>query len=311
MAGSSGGVVARLSGRELLANELAQDDGLQVRDLRAVPSADLSFSQLLDVVDLADEAVRAGAQGIVMTQGTDTLEETAFLVDSVWPHDAPFVVTGAMRNPTLPGADGTANVLSAVQVARSSSARDRGALVVLDDEIHAAAHVRKAHSTSTGAFVSPDTGPLGRVVEGTVQFLGRTRRRQPLTGFTRKALQETRIALYTATFADDPAVLEAVAGTCQGLVVAGFGVGHVPSALAPRLGELAATIPVVLASRTGAGPVLADTYGAVGSERDLRERGLIGGGFLHPFKARVLLRLLVASGATRAEIEAGFADLGG
>jgi L-asparaginase len=311
MSGQGGGVVARLTGRDLLGS-VSGLDGIEidVRDPAAVPSASLSFGDILDVVGAAGDAVLGGARGIVLTQGTDTLEETAFLVDSVWPHEAPFVLTGAMRNPTLPGADGPANLMAAVQVAASGAARGRGALVVFSDEIHAARYVRKAHSTSTATFASPDAGPVGHVVEQVPRFLAQVPQRTPISGFSRDALAATRIALYTVTLDDDGLLLNRVARTHHGLVVAGFGVGHVPAALAPVLGELAAAMPVVLTSRTGAGPVLEATYGAVGSERDLHERGLINGGYVHPYKARVLLRLLVAQGAPADAIAAAFAELG-
>jgi L-asparaginase len=311
MAGhNDGGVVTRLTGHDLMAGLGPLERGLdvQVHDLGARPSADLTFDDVLDAVDAAGQAVADGARGIVLTQGTDTLEETAFLVDAVWPHDAPFVLTGAMRNPTLPGADGPANLSAALRVAASEAARDRGALVVLDNQVHAAAHVRKSHSTSLAAFTSPDLGPVGRVVEDVPRFLADVPRRPTVTGFSRARLAATRIALHLATFDDDGATLDAVAASHQGLVVAGFGVGHVPGALAPGLGALTERMPVVLTSRTGAGPVLARTYGAVGSERDLLERGLVNGGFLHPYKARVLLRLLVAAGAGREHVAAGFAS---
>jgi len=311
MTGQGSGVVARLTGRDLLGS-VSGLDGIEidVRDPAAVPSASLSFGDILDVVDAAGNAVLTGARGIVLTQGTDTLEETAFLVDSVWPLAAPFVLTGAMRNPTLPGADGPANLLAAIQVAASEAARGRGALVVLNDEIHAARYIRKAHSTSTATFASPDAGPVGHVVEQVPRFLAQILCRTPVTGFTRDALAAARIALYTVTFDDDGLLLDRVARTHHGLVVAGFGVGHVPAWLTPLLGELAAAMPVVLTSRTGAGPVLESTYGAVGSERDLLARGLINGGFVHPYKARVLLRLLIAQGASRKAIAAAFAELG-
>ncbi len=324
MSGHDGGVVTRLTGRDLVDSlgapvpDAARTTGtgalegldIDVRDVPAVPSANLSFGDILDVVAAAGDAVAGGARGVVVTQGTDTLEETAFLVDSVWSHDAPFVLTGAMRNPTLPGADGPANIAAALAVAASGAARGRGALVVMDDDIHAARYARKTHSTSTAAFASPDAGPLGHVVEAVPRFLVDVPRRRPVTGFTPESVARTRIGLYTVTLDDDGTLLRGIEHSHHGLVVAGFGVGHVPAALAPVLGRVAAAVPVVLASRTGAGPVLSATYGAIGSERDLRERGLIGGGYAHPYQARVLLRLLVAAGASTDTIAEAFAGLG-
>jgi L-asparaginase len=305
-----GGVVARLTGEQLVTALGPLPTEVRVHDPYAVPSASLSFADVLDVVDAAAKAVADGAKGVVLTQGTDTLEETSFLIDSVWPHEAPFVVTGAMRNPTLPGADGPANLRAAFEVAASDQARARGVLVVFADEIHAARHVRKAHSTSIATFVSSDLGAIGHVVEGTPRFLASVPARRLVLGWTRESLAATRIALHTATLDDDGLALPRLADTHAGLVLAGFGVGHVPETLVPTLTDVLKRMPVVLTSRAGAGPVLADTYGAPGAERDLRARGVIGGGFVHPYKARVLLRLLVAAGATREEIAAAFASLG-
>ena len=306
----AGGVVARLNGAELLTELGTLPVHVDVHDAVPVPSAALSFADILDVVAAAARAVEDGAAGVVLSQGTDTLEEVAFLIDSIWPHAAPFVVTGAMRNPTLPGADGPANLLAAIQVAGSPSAAGRGALVVFLDQIHAARHVHKAHSTSPATFESPDTGPLGHVIEGTPRFLTELPPRKPIEGWTAERVTDTRIALYTVTLDDDGALLEGPDHSHLGLVVAGFGAGHVPPHLLPALDEILAVMPVVLTSRSAGGSVLADTYGAPGSERDLLARGVINGGFVHPYKARVLLRMLVAAGAGRDEIAAAFAELG-
>lgn len=310
----SGGVVARLTGAELTAAVPGLDGlgvPLDVRDTHAVPSAHLTFPQVIDVVDAASRAVADGAVGVVVTQGTDTLEETAFLVDLLWSHKAPFVLTGAMRNPTLAGADGPANLLAAARVAASPPAHGLGALVVFNDEIHAARWVRKTHATSTATFASPNTGPIGHVIEGRVRVLARPPRREPWPARPGAArLDATRVALYTVTLDDDGVLLDGLAEAHQGLVVAGFGVGHVPGELAPVLGALAERIPVALTSRTGSGSVLRNTYGAAGSEADLRRRGLIDGGLLDPYKARVLLRLLLATGAGREDIAAAFAEHG-
>jgi L-asparaginase len=309
-----GGTIAMAGGHRLTGEDLTaavpglSDVGrpVEIQDIEAVPSANLTAAKLLDVVDAASKAVADGATGVVVTQGTDTLEETAFLVDQVWPHPQPFVFTGAMRNPTLAGPDGPANLLAAARVACSPAARDLGALVVFKEEIHAARWVRKTHSTSTATFASPNAGPIGHVVEDRVRILTRPARLDGVHGRAEPAvLEASRVALYTVTMDDDGLLLQGLADTHQGLVVAGFGVGHVPSALAPVLGELAATMPVVLTSRTGGGSVLRNTYKSVGSESDLLQRGLIDGGFLDPYKARVLLRLLLA---TDEDITAAFAQ---
>jgi L-asparaginase len=308
MAGGSN----RLTGAELTAAvpglaELGRP--VEVQDVQAVPSSNLTMAQLLDVVDAASKSISNGASGIVVTQGSDTLEETAFLVDQVWPHSNPFVLTGAMRNPTLAGPDGPANLLAAARVACSPAARDLGALVVFNDQIHAARWVRKTHSTSTATFASPNAGPIGQLVEGQVRILARPDRQDGVPGRAEPAdLEATKVALYTVTLDDDGLLLDGLADTHQGLVVAGFGVGHVPAALAPVLGALAERIPVVLTSRTGSGSVLRGTYSSLGSESDLLRRGLIDAGFLDPYKARVLLRLLLATGEGLDEITGAFAQ---
>ncbi|GIG56605.1 L-asparaginase [Longispora fulva] len=312
MAGAAGEVVTRLNAAALATGVPGLAElgvGLDVHDIEAVPSANLTFAHILDLVDRATDAVAGGASGVVVTQGTDTMEETAFLADLVWALPQPLVFTGAMRNPTLAGPDGPANLLAAVAVAADPRARDLGALVVFADEIHAARWARKTHSTSTATFASPNAGPLGHVVERQVRVLTRPPRHPPLRRPDPHALPDVRVALHTVTF-DDGDSLPAYADTHHGLVVAGYGAGHVPSALAAHLGELARRVPVVLTSRTGAGSVLSNTYTSVGSETDLLRRGLINGGFLHPHQARVLLRTLVAAGAGVAEIRQVFAERG-
>ena len=303
MAGHEGGVVSRLGGTELLAAvpqlaDLGLD--LNVRDFRRIPSACLHFD---DILELVAEAERADADGIVVVQGTDTIEETAYLIDLLWGADTPVVMTGAMRNPTLAGPDGPANLLAAVQVAASPVFRGAGCVVVLNDQVHAARYVRKTHSTSPATFASPNAGPLGHLVEGEpVRVLTLPGR----STVARPAHVRARVPVVTVTLDDGGELLAGLGDRVDGLVVAAYGVGHVPDTLAPVLGQLASSMPVVLASRAGAGPVLRRTYGFVGSETDLARRGLIGAGLLDPYKARVLLRLLLDGGASRAQISAAF-----
>ncbi|GII55869.1 L-asparaginase [Planotetraspora thailandica] len=303
-----GGVVPKLTGRQLLAAvpglaELGVE--IEPREFRRLPGASLSFA---DIRDLAAAIAEGGADGVVVTQGTDTIEETAYLLDLLHTGDAPVVVTGAMRNPALAGPDGPANILAAIRVAADPAARGHGCLVVSADEIHAASRVHKTHSTSVATFASPDRGPLGHVVEGRPQFVSSPRDRVTVRLPSEAAF--ARVALVTATFGDDGASLRLFADACDGMVVAAMGVGHVPVAYLDALTVLAERAPVVLTSRTGAGPVLTGTYGYPGSESDLLGRGLISAGFLHPYKARMLLTALLTAGASRDEIAEAFSRAG-
>ena len=311
-AAAGGGVVPSLSAEQLVAAVpgLAQTGiRVEVEEFRQLPGASLRIGDIVALSAAIRGRLAAGADGVMVIQGTDTIEETAYLLDLTHPGPEPIVVTGAMRNPTLAGADGPANLLAAVQVAASRHTRDQGVLVVLADEIHAARRVRKTHSTSVATFQSPNGGPLGYLVEGRPTLLTRLDHRTVLP-----PPQDDRsptVGLLTVTLGDDGALLPGLDDRVDGLVLAAFGAGHVPEELVPPLADLAARIPVVLASRTGSGPVLAATYAFPGSERDLRDRGLISAGFLDPFKARILLHALLAAGADRAMIGAGFGAAGG
>lgn len=306
-----GGVIPALNAADLVAAVPGLADtgvAVQVDDFRKLPGASLGFDDLIALASAARRAVDDGVDGVVVTQGTDTIEETSFALDLLWTCDAPLVVTGAMRNPTMAGADGPANLLAAVTVAAAPAARCMGCLVVLGDDIHAARWVRKTHTTSPAAFRSPDTGPVGLVAEGRPRIVARPLRHQFNLDVTEP--KAVRTAVLPVVLGDDGEILRRAGGGLDGLVVAGFGVGHVPAATVDVLTELATAIPVVLASRIGSGPVLTATYGFAGSESDLLSRGLIGAGALDCYKARVLLHLLLAAGTDRGQIAKAFEIFG-
>jgi L-asparaginase len=179
------------------------------------------------------------------------------------------------------------------------------------DEIHAARRVRKTHSSSLTAFQSPTGGPVGYVIGGSPRFLSPAHDRPVIPTDPGRSGAAPRVGLVVTSLGDDGAMLDGMAQRYDGLVVAGFGVGHVPAGHVEPLEGLAATIPVVLTSRTGAGPVLLSTYSFPGSELDLLARGLIPAGLLDPYKARILLHLLIATGCDRSTIHDAFEAAGG
>ncbi|MFA5489522.1 MAG: asparaginase [Candidimonas sp.] len=307
------GVVPTRDANDLVAavprlNELAE---IRAVSFRRIPSAHLTFDDLEALSEAIGDAEQEGAQGIVITQGTDTIEETAFALDRISTVDIPVVITGAMRVPTAAGADGPGNLLAAVQVALSKDVRGLGAVVVLNDEIHAARFVRKTHTSSPAAFASPGVGPIGLVVENRPRILTRPPGVAPLRQ-ARKA-SPVRTALVTVALGDDGTLVDLIRDRrFDGLVVEATGGGHVPEGLADALERAAKAMPVLLASRTGAGEVLTGTYGFTGGEIDLQKRGLIRTGMLDGLKSHMLLNLLLRRGlSSRAEIIEAFKPWGG
>lgn len=266
---------------------------IKTATLQLLPSASLEFAHLLEVLAWARLQVAEGAHGVVLTQGTDTLEESAYFLDLLWDCDAPLVLTGAMRAASQVSADGPANLLAAAAVALTDSSRKRGVLVVMNEQVHAAARVRKVHTLALDAFRSPDCGPLGVMVEGDVHYQAAPGEREilPLPRRT-----DHKVALLEASLGADTGLLEQVVELgYAGLVIAGFGAGHVSQAWAQVVGNTCGFIPVVVGSRTGAGATASHSYGFVGGEIDLQGRGALMAGPCCPRKCRIRLWLMLGS----------------
>jgi L-asparaginase len=299
-ADSGEAATVRITGPELLRSvpEASGIAAIEVHTPRMVPSGDLRLPDLFELRSLAETAVGSGVEGIVVTQGTDTLEETSYALELLTTLDAPIAFTGAMRNSSLPGSDGPANLLAAIRVAASPEARGLGSVVVFNDEIHSSRHVRKCHTTSPSAFASPGIGPLGYVSEDRVRILMRPNGRFHVD--VPEGAAGARIAQAAVFFDDDGRLIEAVPLLgYRGLVVAAFGGGHVPSWVVPILAKVAEQIPVVFTSRTNAGESLRNTYAYPGSESDLISHGLIPAVSVGTSHAAVLLRLLLMAGVER------------
>jgi len=290
--------------------QLADVANIEAVSFRQVASSELTVSDVIELAERISDAVADGAAGTVITQGTNTIEETSFVLDLLWDRAEPIVVTGAMRHSGLPGADGPANLLASAVVAASPLARNLGCVVVFNDEVHLPLFVRKTHTSNPATFRSPLTGPIGWIAENRLRIALRPALRHRIAIPAAPAVVPP-VGLVKVTLGDDGRVLTAIGSLgYEGLIVEATGGGHVPRAMVEPLAALAQQMPVVLASRTGAGEVLRGTYGFPGSETDLLKRGLIHGGILDGPKARLLLTLLLLAGAESDTILEAFAAIG-
>jgi L-asparaginase len=293
----------RLAAEDLIASVPAVADvaEIEVRNVSKLPSCDLTLELAVEVAGEVAAAGSRGSHGVVVTQGTDTIEEMAWALDLLVAGDVAVAVTGAMRHAGSVSSDGPGNLLDAVRTVASPAARGLGCLVVMNEQVHAAAWVRKLHTSSPAAFQSPSVGPVGWIVEGSPHLRGRPSARLLLPA---PAGELVRVPLVKVVLGDDGWWLRAVRELgARGLVLEAMGGGHLPGWLLAEAGELARRIPVVTTTRTGAGEVLTSTYGGFdGSETSLIEAGLLPAGALHSLKARVLLSLLLSVGATRERV---------
>ena len=302
-----GGIAPKLGAEELVASvpALAEVAEIEADSPARLPSPSLKPAHLVMAAERILAAFAAGADGAVVIQGTDTIEESAFLLDLLIGGQKPVVVTGAMRGATAPGADGPANLLAAARVAASPAARGLGTLAVLNDQIHAARFVQKAHTALTSAFESPMAGAIGLVAEDRVRIFMRVERGAVLSP---QDGPPSPVALLRWGMGDDGRLLAVLPELdYAGAVIEGMGAGHVPAEAAEAVGALAARMPVVLASRCATGPVFTGTYGYPGGEIDLIGRGAIPGGLLSGAKARLLLGLALRGGGNRDTVAAAFA----
>jgi len=298
----AGGAVPFLGAGELTAALPPGLPELRVEELVNLPSSHFTLETLQTIRERVTAlVVEADVVGIVVTHGTDTLEETAYLLDLTVPGEKPVVLTGAMRTASDVGYEGYGNLLAAVRVAAAPRAQGLGAVVVLNDEIHAARHVTKMHTLSTATFQSPGWGPVGRVEGDAVTVIAGRRPEHyvlPWRGL------EPNVVLLKLTVGVEASLLEdALRRGARGVVIEALGGGRVPPWWLPAI-EQARTVygvPVVIASRCPSGRVW-DAYGYPGAYRTLADLGCLFAEGLNGQKARIKLMVVLAAAQTADEV---------
>ena len=302
------GVVPNLDAESLVTSlpELRDIAEIKTVPFRMVASSGLKLTDLLTLREELDNLLKNEVEAVVVTQGTDTIEETSFLLNLTIQSDKPVVVTGAMRDPTTPGSDGQANLIAAVRAAASGYTSGLGTVVVMNDDIHHSRYVKKTHTSNPAAFSSFPLGPIGWISEDRVRIV-----LKPATERLRIQVDpgspEKEVLLFTALLGDSGKLIQHVEDLgYDGIVLEAMGAGHIYPSIVDGLEKLASKMPVILASRTRNGEILSKTYSFRGSESDLLKRGLISARSLNPLKARILLYLLLRAGKSKEDIRRVF-----
>jgi L-asparaginase len=293
--GPDGRVVAADSGDDLL-HTLApiEDVDVRVEEVFRLGSYRLGLEHVRELARRV-RAAAAGADGVVVTHGTDTMEETAYFLDLTYAGRQPVVVTGAQRNAEVADADGPRNLRDAVRLAGSPATRDIGVVVAMAGRVLPARQVTKVHSLALDAFAAPDGGQVGRVDAEAVRIVAVPRRRPAfdLDAVTGELPRVDVVPLYLG--ADGTFVRAAREAGARGIVLDAFGAGNVtPAVLGETEKALAEGLPVLVTSRCHAGAV-SPVYGA-GGGADLAAAGALLAGDLRAPKARLLLTLALAAG---------------
>jgi L-asparaginase len=293
---SAGGAVPSLSAREILAATRGVEAiaEVAVEEWGAFPGPHMTVERMWALRSrIASLLARQDVRGVVVTHGTDTMEETAYLTARSVAAEKPVVFTGAMRNASELGWDGPANLMDAVRVAASEDAQGYGAMVVMGGRIFSALDVTKVHTHLLDAFESPGLGPVGVLDDGAVIF---RRALPPAPALLEPDAPAAPVDIVLASAGGDARLLDASRGSARGVVVAAMGRGNVPPPMAEGIGRWVDDgKPVVIASRAGRGRV-GHTYGYPGGGRRLFEMGAIFAGSRRPQQARIEVMLALGAG---------------
>ncbi|HGO2292043.1 TPA: asparaginase [Staphylococcus aureus] len=282
-------------------NQYAQIDELNPFN---VPSPHMAIQHVKQLKDIILEAVtNKYYDGFVITHGTDTLEETAFLLDLILGIEQPVVITGAMRSSNEIGSDGLYNYISAIRVASDEKARHKGVMVVFNDEIHTARNVTKTHTSNTNTFQSPNHGPLGVLTKDRVQFHHMPYRQQALENVNDK-LNVPLVKAYMGMPGDIFSFYSREG--IDGMVIEALGQGNIPPSALEGIQQLVSlNIPIVLVSRSFNG-IVSPTYAYDGGGYQLAQQGFIFSNGLNGPKARLKLLVALSNNLDKAEIKSYF-----
>lgn len=282
-------------------NQYAQIDELNPFN---VPSPHMTIQHVKQLKDIILEAVsNKYYDGFVITHGTDTLEETAFLLDLILGIEQPVVITGAMRSSNEIGSDGLYNYISAIRVASDEKARHKGVMVVFNDEIHTARNVTKTHTSNTNTFQSPNHGPLGVLTKDRVQFHHMPYRQQALENVNDK-LNVPLVKAYMGMPGDIFSFYSREG--IDGMVIEALGQGNIPPSALDGIQQLVSlNIPIVLVSRSFNG-IVSPTYAYDGGGYQLAQQGFIFSNGLNGPKARLKLLVALSNNLDKAEIKSYF-----
>jgi len=299
---AAGGAVPSLRGRDILAlaPEIERLAQLEIDDWGAFPGPHMTVELMWELRQrIAAHVARPEVEGVVVIHGTDSLEESAYLVARSIASDKPIVFTGAMRTSSELGWDGPGNLGASVRVAVNEAAPGSGVVVVMSDRIYTALDVTKAHTHMLDAFDSPGLGPLGVIDDGEVIFRRALPEREPILTPQEPA---TPVDIVYSWAGADSRLLDASRTMGVGVVVAGMGRGNVPPAMVEGIERwLVEGKPVVITSRASRGRV-GCTYGYPGGGRRLAERGAIFAGARRPQQARIDVMLDLGAGLSVSEL---------
>lgn len=286
--------VPSLTGEEIMSLVTGIEDYAKVESFyfSSFPSPHMTPKIMMDLAKLIRKLVSEDYDGVVVTHGTDTLEETAYLVDLIVKTAKPIVFTGSMRSGSELGYDGPSNLAASICTAASDLSRNRGVLVCLNGELNTASEVTKANSMALNAFRTPTFGPVGIVDNNKVIFYRISARHE----CHEIEELESNVALIKTCAGMDSAFLDfAIEKGAKGIVIEAMGRGNIPPQMVPGVkNAIDRKIPVVIVSRCYEGRVY-DTYGYPGGGRNLRNLGVILGDDLNGQKARIKLMVAISA----------------